>query len=65
MSAGCGHHMGVQSQDRGAAEVTPQGANTGRPSRGHQQLPPHVGGVTVQSIPKGVVEDEICQNMSR
>ena len=56
---------GFQSQDRGATEVTPQGADAGRPSRGHQQPPPHIGGVTVPPVHKAAVEEEICQSTSK
>lgn len=53
---------GFWSQDRDAAEVTPQGADAGCPSRGHQQPPLHMGGVRVPPIHKAAVEDEIRQS---
>lgn len=56
---------GGSESGQGCCGSHPTGRRHRTPSRGHQQLPPHVGGVTVQSTPKGVVEDEICQNMSR
>ena len=56
---------GFQSQDRGATEVTPQGVDAGRPSRGHQQPLPHIGGVKVPPVHKVAVEDEICQSTSK